>query len=86
MKKRVTLSLEPEYVKFLDELAEEQGASRSAALEELLSRHIRQREEERLARLAEEFFSEQEPPEERAEREDWERLSLEVLAREDESQ
>jgi len=83
MKARVTLTLDPEYVKFLDELARRRGTSRSAALEALLHEQLLRQEEEELAKMAQEFFSEAETPEELAERRAWEKLSLEVLARDD---
>jgi metal-responsive CopG/Arc/MetJ family transcriptional regulator len=81
MKARVTLTLDPECVEFLDELARRRGTSRSAALEALLREQLLHREEEELDRLAQEFFAEAETAEEAAERCAWEKLSLEVLSR-----
>lgn len=81
MKARVTLTLDPECVEFLDELAQRRGTSRSAALEALLREQLLRQEEEELDRLAQQFFAEAETAEEAAERRAWEKLSLEVLAR-----
>lgn len=82
MKARITLTLDPHSVEFLDELARRRKLSRSAALEHILREHIRCCEEEELARLAAEFFAEPETPAEAAERRAWQQLSAEVLARE----
>lgn len=81
MKARVTLTLDPHSVEFLDELARRHKTSRSAALEHILQEHIRCCEEERLTSLAEEFFAESETLEEADERRVWQKLSAEVLAR-----
>lgn len=82
MKTRITLTLEPGSVKFLDELAHRCKTSRSAALEYIIQEHMRRYREEELTRLAEEFFAEPETPEEARERRAWQKLSTEVLARE----
>ncbi len=81
MKTRITLSLDPHSVAFLDELARRRKLSRSAALEHILQEHMRWCEEEELARLAEEFFAEPQTPEEADERRAWQKLIMEVLAR-----
>ncbi|OGF54954.1 MAG: hypothetical protein A2Z21_02855 [Candidatus Fraserbacteria bacterium RBG_16_55_9] len=81
MKARVTLTLDPECVEFLDEMAHYHKMSRSAVLEALLKEYERHCEEEDLAQHAQEFFSETETREETAERRAWEKLSLEVLSR-----
>ncbi|MBI1741510.1 ribbon-helix-helix protein, CopG family [Candidatus Acetothermia bacterium] len=83
MKSRVTLTLNPKSIEFLDTLARRQKTSRSAALEALLQEHFSRREEEELAQLAQEFFATPELTEEIAERRAWEKLGLEVLSRED---
>ncbi|MCI2430370.1 ribbon-helix-helix protein, CopG family [Candidatus Acetothermia bacterium] len=81
MKTRVTLTLDPHSVRFLDELARRRRLSRSAALEHILQEHMRCCEEEELANLAEKFFAEPEMPTEADERRAWQKLSTEVLAR-----
>jgi len=80
----MTVTLHLECVTFLDQLARQQKMSRSAVLDALLKEHLRRWEEEKLACLAQEFFAEPETTEEREERRAWEKLSLEVLAHEDE--
>ena len=80
MRLRITFTLERTFIKLLDDLARRQKTSRSAVLEALLQKHFRRREEEELAQLAREFFAAPEMTEEVAERRDWEKLSLEVLA------
>ena len=81
MKARVTLTLDPECVEFLDEMAHHHKMSRSAILEALLKEYQCRCEEEDLAQLAQEFFSKPETREETAERRAWGNLSLEVLSR-----
>lgn len=84
MRARVTVTLAPECLAFLDQLARRQRTSRSAALEALLQEQLRRREEEELTCLAQEFFAEPEATEEQEEQRAWEKLGLEVLARDDE--
>jgi len=80
MKLRVTFTLERTSIKLLDDLARRQKTSRSVALEALLQEHFHRCEEEGLVQLAREFFTAPESAEEIAERRDWEKLTLEVLA------
>ena len=86
MKERVTLTLDRECVEYLDELASRQRRSRSAMLEALIKEHLKKKRDEELARLAKEFFAEPESPEEAEERVDWQKLAMEVLARNDEEE
>ena len=81
MKECVTLTLEREYLEYLDDLARQAGWSRSTALEALIREHLHRHPEVELARLAAEFFARPETLEEAAEREDWESLGMEVLGR-----
>lgn len=80
MKERVTLSLEPEYLKYLDQLASQWGKSRSAALRTLLREHIERHRRAKLAAQAEKFFSQPEAKESVGERAAWERAGFEVWA------
>ena len=66
----------------LDELAARERRSRSAIVETILKDFCREQRQAELARQAAAFFAQPEGPDEIEERADWERLSAEVLRRE----
>ena len=82
MKQRVTLTLDASAVSSLDELAARERRSRSAIVETILKDFCREQRQAELARQAAAFFAQPEGPDEIEERADWERLSAEVLRRE----
>jgi metal-responsive CopG/Arc/MetJ family transcriptional regulator len=83
MKSRVTLSLEQDYVEYLDQLAVQWGRSRSATLTALILEHLQRHKREELAAQARKFFALPESEAETNERIAWERAGFEVLAHED---
>ena len=83
MKSRVTLSLERDYVKYLDQLAAQWGKSRSATLAVLIRERLERHRRTKLAAQAQKFFAQPESEEEAGERVAWERAGLEVWADED---
>lgn len=83
MKSRVTLSLERDYVEYLDRLAAQWGRSRSAALTALILEHLQRYKREQLSAQARKFFAQPESEVEASERIAWERAGFEVLAHDD---
>lgn len=82
MKQRVTLTLEADAVSYVDKVATQERKSRSAVVEAILKDFIREQRQTELARQAAAFFARPENADEAEERADWERLSMEVLRRE----
>jgi predicted transcriptional regulator len=83
MKQRVTLTLESDYVSYLDQIASETAQSRSMVVQTIIANYRRHQRRMELARQAARFFGQPESPEEAAERADWEALGLEVLSRDE---
>ena len=83
MKQRVTLTLESDYVSYLDQIALETTQSRSMVVQTIIANYRRRQRQMELARQAAQFFGQPELPEEAAERADWESLGLEVLSRDE---
>jgi hypothetical protein len=82
MKSRITVTLNPETVIYIQEIAEAENISRSEALEKIIRERKKRQPEAALDALAKEFFAE-EMDQEREETRAFERLSLEVISRED---
>ena len=83
MKERVTISLEKDTLAYLDAQKGQKGASRSEVIETLLQAVRQQACEAELADQARAFFAVEETEEERQERADWLRMSMETQARDD---
>ena len=79
MKQRVTLTLETDYVSYLDQLASETARSRSMVVQTIIANYRRRQRQMELARQAAQFFGQPESPEEAAERADWEALGVEAV-------
>jgi metal-responsive CopG/Arc/MetJ family transcriptional regulator len=83
MKQRVTVTLESDYVSYLDQIASEMVQSRSMVVQTIIANYRRRQRQMELARQAAQFFAQPEQAEEAAERADWEALGLEVLNRDE---
>ena len=79
MKSRVTLALSPTAARRLDVAARAAGKPRSQVAEQLLLAGLRARGLDSLERMAADFFGPAGSPAEAAEREAWQRLSVEAF-------
>jgi hypothetical protein len=67
MKQCVTLTLESDYVSYLDQIASETTQSRSMVVQTIIANYRRRQQRMELARQAARFFGQPESPEEAAE-------------------
>ena len=82
MKTRITVTLDPETVAYIQKLAKAEKVSRSEAVEEIIRRQKGRHREAELESLAQKFFA-AEIDQEREETAAFQRLGLEVIASED---
>ena len=82
MKARVTISISPEILRYVDRSVGKRGRSRSRVIESIIREASRHGLEDALTALAKDFFSQPIPPEEAEERNDWLKMSLETFKRE----
>ena len=83
MKKRLTISISKQSLDYVVRSVGKRGTSRSAVVESFIRESLEGRREERLARLAKEFFAQPESPEEAEERNGWVKASMETQKRDD---
>lgn len=78
MKHRITITITPESLRYVDRTARRTQRSRSRVIETLIEGAQEQFPEKQLRRMASAFFTQGEP-DERQEREDWLKMSLETF-------
>lgn len=83
MKKRLTISISKQSLDYVERSVGKRGTSRSAVVESFIRESLERRREERLARLAKEFFAQPESQEETEAKDDWLKASMETQKRDD---